>query len=49
MPDAHSEREANHVLEAWAAEGNPRCLPVPIDEIIDQNLKLKLEFTDLRS
>ena len=49
MPDAHIEREANHVLDAWAAGGNPRCLPVPIDEIIELHLGLTLEFVDLCS
>lgn len=49
MPDAHIEREAEHVLDSWAASGHPRCLPVPIDEIIELHLGLTLEFVDLRS
>ena len=48
MPPVHIEREANHVLDTWAASGHPRSLPVPIDEIIELHLGLTLEFVDLR-
>ncbi|MCC5786915.1 MAG: ImmA/IrrE family metallo-endopeptidase [Phycisphaerales bacterium] len=49
MPPVHIEREANLLLDEWAAKGNEITVPIPLDELVEIHLGLPFEIEDLRS
>ena len=42
------EREAQLLLDEWAESGRTVTAPVPVNEIVDDHLRLSLDFDDLR-
>lgn len=49
LPETHIEREAEDLLAGYGARFKPITdAPVPVDEIVDCYLALRLEFADLR-
>lgn len=47
LPEPHIEREAQFLLDAWAAKGHAISAPVPIGEIVELHLGLTFVVEDL--
>lgn len=48
LSDPSIEREAQLLLDEWFADGRSAIVPVPVNDIVDDLLKLSLDFDDLR-
>lgn len=48
LRESQIEREAQSLLDEWAAKGHSLAVPVPLDDLVELHLGLTFEVVDLR-
>lgn len=49
LRESQIEREAQSLLDEWAAKGHAITTPVPLDDLVELHLELAFEVVDLRA